>query len=163
MDQVVNCAPLTRLDGGGGGDSDMIVQSPKQILLLSEEWMDVARRIYIDGKHPTQLKPQPNGHSIGHWEGNALIVDTVGYSDKDGKDIGQHVVERWTRDGDKLTSKATVTDKTGKSTQRTFTWTQEKGLQYNESVCEEAYDRFQYVNGQLVDTNTADQATRSSP
>jgi hypothetical protein len=156
QDQVVNCAPLQRLDGGGGGDSDLIVQSPTEIVLLAEEYMDVARKIYLNAKHPAKVKPQPNGHSIGHFEGNALIVDTIGYADKDGNDAGQHVVERWTRDGDKITSEATVIDKSGRTSKRNFTWVKEQGLQFNESVCEEAFDRFQYVNGKLVETNTAE-------
>jgi hypothetical protein len=161
--QVVNCAPLQRLDGGGGGDSDMIVQRPTEIVLLAEEYMDVARKIYLNAKHPTKIKPQTNGHSIGHFEGNALIVDTVAYADNEGKDAGQHVVERWTREGDKITSEATVTDKSGRSSKRNFTWVKEDGLQFNESVCEEAFDRFQYVNGKLVETNVAEgQNARSS-
>jgi hypothetical protein len=155
--QVVNCAPLTRLDGGAGGASNMVIQSPTEVVLLVEEYMDIARQIYINGQHPKNLKPQPNGHSIGHWEGQELVVDTIGYADKNGKDTGQHMVERWSLDGDALVSKATVTDKSGKSMTRNFRWVKEKGLQFNENVCEEAFDRFQYVDGKLIETNTAEE------
>jgi hypothetical protein len=37
------------------------------------------RRIYIDGrKHPDELDPTWGGHAVGHWEGDTLVVDTVG-------------------------------------------------------------------------------------
>ena len=37
------------------------------------------RRIYTDGRpHPDEPDPTFHGHSIGHWEGDTLVVDTVG-------------------------------------------------------------------------------------
>ena len=44
-----------------------------------EEYMSQVRRIWTDGRpHPADLEPSYNGHSIGHWEGDTLVVDTVG-------------------------------------------------------------------------------------
>ena len=43
--------------------------------------MEQTRRIYLDERKqpaPDDLNPSYNGHSIGHWEGNVLVVDTVG-------------------------------------------------------------------------------------
>jgi len=40
------------------------------------------KRIYMDRPHPKNPIPSWNGHSIGRWEGDTLIVDTVGFSDK---------------------------------------------------------------------------------
>ena len=41
------------------------------------------RVVYMDGrKHPDDLFPTWYGHSIGHWEGDTLVIDTVGYNDK---------------------------------------------------------------------------------
>lgn len=43
------------------------------------------RYIYLDGrKHPEkdELDPTTNGHSIGRWEGEALVVDTIGFNDR---------------------------------------------------------------------------------
>lgn len=40
------------------------------------------RRIYLDRPHPKNLIPSWNGHSVGRWEGDTLIVDTVGFNDK---------------------------------------------------------------------------------
>jgi len=55
-----------------------IIQTPKEVIELFESDHTV-RHIYTDGrKHPTGLKPSYNGHSIGHWEGDTLVVDTIG-------------------------------------------------------------------------------------
>ena len=41
------------------------------------------RVIYMDGrKHPDDLIPSWWGHSIGRWDGDTLVIDTVGYNDK---------------------------------------------------------------------------------
>ena len=56
---------------------EFIVQADK-VTILFEAYSQV-RRIYTDGrKHPDDLDPSYNGHSIGHWEGDTLVVDTVG-------------------------------------------------------------------------------------
>jgi hypothetical protein len=44
-----------------------------------------ARHIYTDGRghvSPDTYDPVSNGHSIGHWEGASLVVDTIGFSDE---------------------------------------------------------------------------------
>jgi hypothetical protein len=59
---------------------NQILDGGNQIVLLNE-WVAVPRRIYTDGrKHPAadELLPTWEGHSIGHWEGDTLVVDTVG-------------------------------------------------------------------------------------
>jgi hypothetical protein len=63
------------------------------------------RVIYMDGrKHPDDLIPSWWGHSIGWWEGDTLVVDTVGYNDKfwfDSRGTPHteqlHTIERYTR------------------------------------------------------------------
>ncbi len=58
-----------------------IIQSPEQIN-VSLETSGQIRRIYLDGrKHPSldDAEPLLLGHSIGHWEGNDLVVDTVNF------------------------------------------------------------------------------------
>jgi hypothetical protein len=65
------------------------------------------RQIFMDGrKHPDRDDVIPTwwGHSIGRWEGDTLVVDTVGYNDKSWLDSRGtphtdklHTVERWTR------------------------------------------------------------------
>jgi hypothetical protein len=52
--------------------------TPGRITVLTEAYMQV-RRIYTDGrKLPDDPDPQFNGNSIGHWEGDTLVVETVG-------------------------------------------------------------------------------------
>ncbi len=63
------------------------------------------RVVYMDGrKHPDDLLPTWWGHSIGSWEGDTLVIDTVGYNDKfwfDSRGTPHteklHTIERWTR------------------------------------------------------------------
>ena len=56
---------------------DEIVQTPGQVTFLMNNTFPVM--IWTDGRgHPKDLKPSYNGHSIGHWIGDTLFVDTVG-------------------------------------------------------------------------------------
>jgi hypothetical protein len=63
------------------------------------------RVIYMDGRlHPPDPVPTWWGHSIGRWEGDSLVVDTVGYNDKfwfDSRGTPHteqlHTIERFTR------------------------------------------------------------------
>ena len=40
------------------------------------------RRIYLNRPHPHNLRPTWDGDSVGHWEGDTLVVDTIGFNDK---------------------------------------------------------------------------------
>ncbi len=66
------------------------------------------RRIHVGmTKHPVRLKPSYAGHSIGHWEGNTLEVDTVGFaagvlSPPTRNSEQMHIVERFTFDPQKF-------------------------------------------------------------
>ena len=78
-------------DGGGAaclpaGISDpthneyRIVQTPALIVILDGGWSP-ARQIYLDGReHPKDFNPSWMGHSIGHWEGDTLAVETIGFN-----------------------------------------------------------------------------------
>jgi hypothetical protein len=53
--------------------------TPGRVSILGESDGNRLRRIYTDGRsHPPDPDPSFHGHSIGHWEGEALVVDTVG-------------------------------------------------------------------------------------
>jgi hypothetical protein len=55
-----------------------IVQSRDKIIFFSE-WMDAYRRVYMDGRRvPPDWDPAYNGYSTGRWEGDTLVVETVG-------------------------------------------------------------------------------------
>jgi len=77
------------------------------------------RTIYLDGRpHPAKPAPTFYGHSIGHWEGDSLVVDTVGFNEDFWMDRGMlphttqlHTVERFTRTAfDTLRYELTIDD-----------------------------------------------------
>jgi hypothetical protein len=55
------------------------VFTPGRVSILGESDGNRLRRIYTDGRsHPQDPNPSFHGHSIGYWEGETLVVDTVG-------------------------------------------------------------------------------------
>ena len=76
-----------------------IFQSADHVAILMETIHD-ARIIPLDGRPHTDNIPQWLGDSVGHWEGDTLVVDTKGYSPKSdfrGAHENLHVLERFTR------------------------------------------------------------------
>jgi hypothetical protein len=54
------------------------VYAPGRVLILGELDGNRLRRIYTDGrKHPEDPDPSFHGHSVGRWEGNTLVIDTI--------------------------------------------------------------------------------------
>jgi hypothetical protein len=86
-----------------------IIQLPEQkrVLMIFEGATHIWREIFMDGReHPKgdALNPTYLGHSVGHYEGDALVVDVVGFNEATWLDyFGHphtdqlHVVERFTR------------------------------------------------------------------
>ena len=56
-----------------------IVQSPGYVMIMAEMVHD-ARIIRLDGKHPTESISHWLGDSIGHWDGNTLVVETTNFN-----------------------------------------------------------------------------------
>ena len=79
-----------------------IIVGPKEIVVLAER-QEASRHIFMDGRsHPDadRLEITANGDSIGHWEGDTLVVDTIGLRggvDTTGTYRGphQHLIERY--------------------------------------------------------------------
>ncbi len=95
-----------------------MVQTPKEIL-LSFEYDHTVRQIFMDGRaHPEDITPTYMGNSIGKWDGDTLVVDTVGFNDKtwldrDGHPHSDqlHVIERFHRvDRDNMTIDINIED-----------------------------------------------------
>jgi hypothetical protein len=94
-----------------------ILQTPGQVTMIFEEDSRY-RLIMLDQKHPDDLDRSYNGHSTGRWEGNILVIDTVGLTDKKAIDqIGMphttalHVVEHLRRmDAENLELLITIED-----------------------------------------------------
>src|SRR5262245_55493353 len=53
------------------------VQGPKEVVMLITSFNDISR-IHLTDKHSANVKPSWYGESIGHYEGDTLVVDTVG-------------------------------------------------------------------------------------
>src|SRR5215831_16117234 len=93
------------------------VQTPSLIVVLDEA--NPTRQIFLDGRgHPRDVNPSFMGHSVGRWEGDTLVVDTVGLNDRTWAEIGGlphterlHVVERFRRvDMGHLETQITIDD-----------------------------------------------------
>jgi hypothetical protein len=94
-----------------------IVQTPTQVVIL-HEYMSIFRVIPLNAEHRTDVGPTYMGDSVGHWEGDTLVVDVVGFNDK-GWLTGTgtvhsdalHVTERYTRvDKDQIDYVITMED-----------------------------------------------------
>lgn len=64
---------------GSGGYPMEWIQRPEQITVIYEAHNEV-RRIYMNVPHPPEqdLVPSRDGSSVGHWEGDTLVVETIG-------------------------------------------------------------------------------------
>jgi len=105
--------PHTRCKPSGGPRQFLtpygveIVDLPeiKRIMIMDIGGPHTFRTIYMDGRpHPKDLSPSFYGHSIGRWEGDTLVVDTIGFNEKFWIDRGQaphteklHLIEKFTR------------------------------------------------------------------
>jgi len=90
-----------------------IVQTPENIVILVEMVHD-ARIVRMNATHaPTSVR-QWFGDSIGHWEGDTLVVDTTNFTDKTrfrGASENLHVIERFTRvDAKTILYRVTIDD-----------------------------------------------------
>lgn len=92
-----------------------IVQTKDHVMILNEMVHDV-RVIRLNSKHEPPEIRRWLGDSIGHWEGDTLVVDTTNFNDQPAlgsADRNLHVVERFTRiDAKTLRYKFTVEDPT---------------------------------------------------
>jgi len=67
-----------------------IVQTPNLVVVLYE-YETIFRQIFLDGRAlPQDPNPTWMGYSVGHWEGDTLVVSTAGYNDKTTLDLGGH-------------------------------------------------------------------------
>jgi hypothetical protein len=78
-----------------------IVQTPESVMILTEMVHD-ARVVRLNAEHLPKGIRKWMGDSIGHWEGDTLVVDTTNFSEKTryrGSSPDLHIVERFTRTG----------------------------------------------------------------
>jgi hypothetical protein len=127
-----------------------ILQTRGQVTIIAE-WSSQVRRIFTDGRtHPPgdEVDITFNGHSIGHWEGQTLVVDTIGIRGDTSFDASPlqhsdkiHVAERIRLTApDLIEAQITVTDPEAFTKPWVVTRHYKRGgpeLQIMEYVCEE--------------------------
>ena len=101
-----------------GGGALFFVQSPREVTMIFDGNAEV-RHIPLNVPHTANPKPSWYGDSVGHYEGDTLVVDTIGLNDKTFVDAYRtphteklRVTERWrlTDNGDRLEVLMTVDD-----------------------------------------------------
>ncbi len=103
-DYAGTCLPFGLLRSVGGPHPVQIIQNDKYIAFLWEQntWFHVTP---LDGRpHKKDADPTWFGDSVGHWEGDTLVIDTVNFNgktriDTDGHPVSDqlHTIERYTR------------------------------------------------------------------
>jgi hypothetical protein len=90
---LARCLPLgpqytTDADSTGGGMMK-ISQTPALIIILNPDL--TYRQIYMDGR-PLESSPNPSwmGYSVGHWDGDTLVVESFGFNDRSWLDTNGH-------------------------------------------------------------------------
>jgi hypothetical protein len=86
---------------GGNGNPYWFLQTPKEVVIMRAADSQ-ARHVYLDVSHSPNPKPSWYGESVGHYEGDTLVIDTIGLNTKTYVDNYRtphteklHVVERW--------------------------------------------------------------------
>ena len=135
-----------------------IVQTDKLFLILYEGNVHSYRQVFLDGRgHNPDIEDTWWGDSIGHWEGDTLVVDTVGLNDKawldaDGHPRTQkaHIIERFTRpEFGKVVIRITIDDPGAYTRPWTVTEVADlaPGWEIMENICNENQD----ANGNNLD------------
>jgi hypothetical protein len=98
------CLPQAPVPGDAMGGLWVVMQNRMHLVTLFELPPNY-RLVFLDGRpHPPDLEPTWMGHSIGMWEGDTLVVDSIGFNDKSWlgasflpHTANMHTRERWTR------------------------------------------------------------------
>jgi len=83
------------------GNPLVILQTSKQVVMIKQGGTEI-RHVYLNVPHSANVKPSWYGESVGHYEGDTLVVDTIGQNTKTVVDAFRtphteklHVIERW--------------------------------------------------------------------
>jgi len=127
----------------------MLLTRTDNMLLMTLEYEPVPRRIYLDGRdYPTDIPPQWYGYSVGHWEGDTLVVETRNIREEniittDGlpQSDQMKVIERYRLldDGNTLEVETTAIDPVYYTEPMTITvyWERADDVEQHEFVCAE--------------------------
>ena len=115
------------------------------VMRLDNTGDHVTRTIHMTAAHPANVQPSLHGHSIGRWEGDTLVIDTIAYEPNPsgiGMNVpsspGKHTVERLTLTADRtrLRYEVTVEDPTYLTAPATLTqqWDHRPDLEFSQDV-----------------------------
>ncbi len=80
-DPTTRCLPISPVRQWADFFPQKIIQTTDQLTILSE-YMAQYRQVFLDGRTlPNDPFPSFKGYSVGHWEGDTLVVETTGYKD----------------------------------------------------------------------------------
>lgn len=114
---------------GVGADYPTHVVTGRDVMVIVQEENHKVRRVYLNAEHPKDLAPSINGHSIGRFEGDTLVVETTGLKS------GQTVVERFRKVEDGRQVETTLNGRASLANWR-------PDLSFVEDICEDAGDLF---------------------
>lgn len=117
-DAGIKCEPMGLTRGVSAEFGWRILQSADRLTWMINE-DHLVRRIRIDGKHPKNLKASYMGDSVAHWDGDTLVIDSIGFNDRTWLDFDgephsarMHVTERLRKinNGTQLEDMMTIDD-----------------------------------------------------
>jgi hypothetical protein len=99
-----HCLPMGIMQLDSHPYPKKLIQTPTEVLMIYEGSGTTVREIYLDGRplpKKEDIEPWWNGYSVGHWEGDTLVVETTGLMDDGWLDVR----------GSPLTSAAKLTER----------------------------------------------------
>ena len=80
-DPVARCLPIPPPRGWSNFNMQKIIQTSEGLTIL-DEYMLQYRQIFLDGRRlPKDPEPSFKGYSVGKWDGDSLVVETIGFTD----------------------------------------------------------------------------------
>jgi hypothetical protein len=163
LEPYTRCKPSGAFRQVGTAYGTLFVHFPElqQFIIFQTGGSHSYRTIYLDGRqHPADVAPSYYGHSIGHFEGDTLVVDTVGYNERmwisnlEGMPHSEklHTIERFTRtDMNNMRYELTIDDPGA----YTSTWKTAFSLRFNpnaesfEFICQDGNQAFDLMVGSM--------------
>jgi hypothetical protein len=99
-----HCLPMGIMQLDSHPYPKKVIQTPTEVLMIYEASGTTVREIFLDGRplpKKEDVEPWWNGYSVGHWEGDTLVVETTGLMDDGWLDVR----------GSPLTSAAKLTER----------------------------------------------------
>ena len=83
-----HCLPMGLMQMTSHPYPKKIIQTPSEVIIIYEGSGTTVREIFLDGRTPAKdAEPWWNGYSTGRWEGDTLVVETVGFMDDGWLDV----------------------------------------------------------------------------